>query len=361
MVEAHVFTITTGFLMSRVKKIFLWLFFLLIVLLVGAYFAANSMLNSVTQKAMQTLPKQARKVGMKIEDPTFQKAKITGLNAATWNTIDAQLSFPKNQSFDKKRVFNLHIDQLSVWLAAGDAATVAIKDLEINSSLPSATKQAEVEELNNSQQRIFFPYLECQLDWQLFDPKTSIEDNLPKIVELITNGDATMPMTGEGTIEFNLKNKPVILRLFVEEPGNQLKLDESDVKKIAGLFREKLTDAEIELVAANPLRTPELLRIKDDAESSARKAKVKDPTIPEDAYRHVLWSYLLTKKYGAEFAEQVTDAHEQGDTGNTPAERDMDYNNNSLGRQYAEQGLKRGQLLRKATKDPQVIREAETE
>ncbi|WP_238314615.1 DUF6973 domain-containing protein, partial [Methylobacterium crusticola] len=79
--------------------------------------------------------------------------------------------------------------------------------------------------------------------------------------------------------------------------------------------------------------------IKDYAETTAHNAHAKDRTIPEDAYRHVLWSYLLTKEFGPAFASRVTDAHEQGPTGNTPKERKQDYHNNAVGRRYAREGI----------------------
>jgi hypothetical protein len=77
--------------------------------------------------------------------------------------------------------------------------------------------------------------------------------------------------------------------------------------------------------------------------------------VPEDAYRHVLWSYLLTKKFGPEFAEIVTDAHETLPT-NTAAERRMDFHNNRIGRDYAQRGIRRERILWLVKNDVNVIR-----
>jgi hypothetical protein len=78
--------------------------------------------------------------------------------------------------------------------------------------------------------------------------------------------------------------------------------------------------------------------------------------VPEDAYRHVLWSYLLTKEFGGAFAVEVTNAHETGKTGNTREERLMDINNNEIGREYARRGEEEQELLKLTLTDPRVIR-----
>ncbi len=78
--------------------------------------------------------------------------------------------------------------------------------------------------------------------------------------------------------------------------------------------------------------------------------------MPEDAYRHVLWSFLLTRTYGPEFARRVTDAHEIGDTGNTEADHRMDYNNNDIGRRYAAEGVQEAELLGRVRTDGRVVR-----
>ena len=68
-------------------------------------------------------------------------------------------------------------------------------------------------------------------------------------------------------------------------------------------------------------------------------------------------SFLLTQRFGAEFAEQVTDAHEIGATDNTEADHRMDYNNNAVGRRYAEVGVREREILEKVQIDPAVIRQ----
>ena len=91
-----------------------------------------------------------------------------------------------------------------------------------------------------------------------------------------------------------------------------LVMSPDDVRRISKMLNEELTETEIRLVSTHPFLAPALFKIRNHARSQSEAAYAKDVTVPEDAYRHVLWSFLLTKEFGPEFAKQVTDAHEIG-------------------------------------------------
>ena len=63
-----------------------------------------------------------------------------------------------------------------------------------------------------------------------------------------------------------------------------------------------------------------------------------------------------TLEFGPEFAERVTDAHEEGRTGNTPAQRRMDYANNDVGRGLALEGFPEDAILEFVRTAPSVVR-----
>lgn len=82
-----------------------------------------------------------------------------------------------------------------------------------------------------------------------------------------------------------------------------------------------------------------------------------------DAVRHCYWNALMTREFGAETAQGFADRHESGPLETTPiktleqaaAERDMDYHNNELGRQWSTapdllqrciDGVNNGELVR---------------
>jgi hypothetical protein len=57
---------------------------------------------------------------------------------------------------------------------------------------------------------------------------------------------------------------------------------------------------------------------------------------PADAFRHAYWSAMLTKEFGADWAQRYTDAHEEI-PGNNPAREYMDRTNNALGIKIAQE------------------------
>jgi hypothetical protein len=149
------------------------------------------------------------------------------------------------------------------------------------------------------------------------------------------------------------------MQIIQEEKKYVLILNIQSLKNLSTAMEEVLTEPEIILFSRNPFKAPRLFRIRDDAEKTAEIAGKHDETVPEDAYRHVLWSYLLTKAFGPDFAREVTDAHECGLTDNTEAEHRMDYNNNRIGREYALSGYKREEILSRLRQDTAVILSAQ--
>ena len=131
---------------------------------------------------------------------------------------------------------------------------------------------------------------------------------------------------------------------------------ESFLEVIGPSAAEDLTEAEIEVLSSYPLRVARLLRIKNYSKKKAGRLAVQD-NFPQDAYRHVLWSWLITKEFGPEFAEMVTDAHEVGAKyADDEWATNMDYNNNTLGRKYFAMGIKENGLQAKVLSDPDVIK-----
>ncbi len=341
--------------MTRAKKLLSYSLLALVGLLLVAYFTANWLLDSYSREALPALAQRAERQGVMISDPRFARARIAGIRTARWTDLAGQLRFSHSEAFDPDQTFDVHVGQAELWLSGGGQVTLEARDITVDSTdasaeEPSAPTQSE---------QIRAERFRCQFELDLFHPLPSLAKTLPELVGLIQAGATQMPVETEGVLEFTLKDTRVKARIRVDqvEGGQALVIVPEDLRPVSKLFDEALTEAEIELIATYPLRVTKLLRIKDDAETTSEDAKQRDDQVPQDAYRHVLWSFLLTRQYGAQFAERVTDAHEQGDTGNTPAEREMDFHNNAIGRRWAEQDLRRQQILSRVLNDPDVIRE----
>lgn len=346
--------------MTRAKKILLGLFAFFCILLVALYLGGNYLLGSYSQQFLEALAKRGKNRGVAITEPQFRSAAITGFRSAKWQGLYAELRFPGSESFDEKKSFETRVGRIDGWLAGEDTVLLVARDVEIEITLP-ASPDDQQQNSSTSRERVTANRLQCDFPLQLTNPLPGLQGALVQITQLVREGSTTMPILASGMLEFELKKSPVQVGLKVEQSADKsdkeykLVLSAMDLRAISGKFEEPLTDAEVELLANNPLRAAQLLRIKDDAESTAAAAHTADETVPQDAYRHVLWSFLLTNKYGAQFAEEVTDSHEEGDTGNTAAEREMDYHNNEVGRNYADRKVRRPDILSELLTDSSVM------
>lgn len=345
--------------MTRTKKILSYSLFALLALLLVAYLTANWLLDSYSRKALPVLAQRANRQGVVISEPSFDRARIAGIRTARWTNLAGEVQFTQSEAFEPDKTFAVHVGQADLWLSGGGQATLEAHDITVDSLDDSADESGGSVDAQTQGEQIRAERFRCQFELDVFHPLPSLQQTLPELMRLIQSGATPMPVETEGVLEFTLKKAPVQVRIRVDqvEGGHALVIVPEDLRPVSERFDEALTEAEIELIATYPLRVAQLLRIKDDAETTAANAKKGDDQVPQDAYRHVLWSFLLTRQYGAPFAERVTDAHEQGDTGNTPAESEMDYHNNAIGRRWAEQNLRRNEILSRVLSDPDVIRE----
>ncbi|WP_211273057.1 DUF6973 domain-containing protein, partial [Streptomyces albus] len=101
--------------------------------------------------------------------------------------------------------------------------------------------------------------------------------------------------------------------------------------------------------------------IRDDAFATADGRFETDDRNDDhnDAFRHACWNALMTKKYGAEWTEKYTYAHE-AIPGNNPEREAMDLHNNEVGRRIAREHPDAGEeeladLVEKAVRDGEMV------
>lgn len=282
----------------------------------------------------------------------------------SWPRLTAQVTMTEENEFLSGDTITLQMDALQVTMdgilshtlmvsANAISATVQDKEPENKQSLSDG-----ITRLDDGSIR-----LTAQLDlWPPGEIKSKAKNVVHNLMGLLRTGSTTIPVTLSGITSFRVNKEVVTAKLSVQQNDTsyRLTMDQESLRIISWIMTEKLTDPEIELLSLNPIKAPRLLHIRNDAQESARLAHEAHTVIPEDAYRHVLWSYLLTQAYGEHFATAVTDAHEQGKTDNSPAEHQMDYINNAVGRTYAAQHYTRDELIDRLLSDPAVIREAGT-
>ena len=88
-----------------------------------------------------------------------------------------------------------------------------------------------------------------------------------------------MQVVTRGTLSFAIRGEPMDVGFSIVplDGASSFRLDDEPLRRVSSQFAEKLTEAEIEIVAMYPMRAPRLLRIKDRGRarvaSSAQKGR----------------------------------------------------------------------------------------
>lgn len=338
--------------------------FLLGALVALGYFAGSAALERASRSALPKLSTVLASHDIVATEIDFDDAGVASFNSIAWNNVSATIRLPEDSA------------------AAGQAVRVRVAEVELSlvdfslrrfrldmRGLSSSTDTTLSEGFDWASPRfkeaaqhgqLVASHIRAGLELELRKPGPGIRKAVEELSRGIREGRMELPIEIDAGVSTSLEGEQLWARLrVVKQDGfSTIQVDAEDLRRQASQFSRPLTEGEITLVAANPLRAPSILFIKKYAEKEAQQAHAGDLTMPEDAYRHVLWSFLLTKRFGADFAEQVTDAHEVGSTTNTEADHRMDYNNNAVGRRYAAAGVNESEILSRVRTDRGVIREA---
>lgn len=193
----------------------------------------------------------------------------------------------------------------------------------------------------------------------VLDPEQAIRNTLGRLETLFDENEVQADFNFSGYVDVNVgmgKSKDALL--YTERLDNgkrRLRFKRDDLQKLAEAGNVRVSDEMLEILSEYPLRAPVMMVISSEAKHSAEQKKKSTPGFPDDAFRHVTWSYKLTSAFGPEFAKKVTDSHETLD-GNTENERLMDFHNNAVARQLFSEGVKPSMLESIILNDERVIR-----
>lgn len=342
------------------KKFFITLIVTVSVLALLVNFVGNIFLEESSRKALNYVDYYASDYGLKVKGLDFREASISSVNSVGWKGIFGAFEFKEygipNRLSISSLDLNFHSTSLAQIVARGVQVTPE-KTQNQNSSLSESIRGGKYLIRNF---RMTFPM-------DVLNPEEGLQTLAremrqimldEKNTELRLDGERASNISLDGEAEFFTSGKYFKVRMTTKKVGRKTKivLHKEDVRRLSPLFEKNLTDAEIGVIADYPLRAPFLLFAKEYAEAESKIALSTNPSSPEDAHRHVLWSYTLTKKFGADFAKLVTDAHEQGDTGNSDAERKRDLHNNAVGRDFAQRGIDEAKIYGLVLRSPKVRR-----
>lgn len=336
---------------------------LCILALAAVYGGGSYAVNSLSHKYLPRVSSSLSTHGIDLGEVVFRKAHFSGPRTLSWYEVHTTALVEAPAPIRKKRVFDISVDRASVSpvdLTLHEAiielhgATIAPHGAEGESSVVGeATRSGAIlnEQFSIEHAQLIVPIAASDLR-----PAFTTAQNTVR--QLLQNGSTTSDFDLLGSVRLKTAKGDRTVRVSTREgtEGRSIELNAEDLAQLSPLFEEPLTPAEIQIVAHHPLQAPLLMAVRHRAESTAKEAQAKDPSVPYDAYRYVLWSYLLSKEFGEQFAESVTNAHEDV-TGQPAEERNMDLKNAAAGRAFAKRGAAESDILRLVRSDPQVVRD----
>ena len=333
--------------------------FFLLGLIVGAvYIGGDVLISKVSWKVLAIIGQQAESYGIEVRQPGFRGARVCGPTAVCWDGIQTKFRFHN----DKKagREYKLNAESVLMRFLNFSCALLEIRNMEVDLGTKSADEPNPITgSILKGLSKFTADYFSLIIPFNIFNPAKGFKEVMDDLEAFIKTGKSWKVSDFAGSVEVMLGGSPFKIRAgIIKTVGVSLVLNQQDLKNMSNIFDDGLTDAEVNIIAKNPMDAAKLLRIKEYAETTASQARRRDNTVPVDAYRHVLWSYLLAKEFGERFAMMVTNAHEEDPAANTAAERLQDYRNNLMGFQYARQGVAESKLLDLVQTDPLVIRTA---
>jgi len=350
------------------KKLLIALLLLAALLAAVVYIGGGWLLGAGTRAALPRVVDIAERSGLHVAHCEFAAASISPLANLRWNNWDIEIArASRTVATVPSATAALRLRIGSIRLALTDWAPLTA-DLNVEGGaietpfipatpgdLPFAS-----DEFGVTIERIDDGFLSLSGLSIGTDPRPALAALAADLQQLAREGRTPRNLRLGTRLHFQLDGRPLSVRLETErrDGATWLQFNASDIAELARRYPRPLTAAEQRILCRHPHRTLLLLRIKEYAERLSQRLARTDRAYGEDFTRHVIWSYWLARTFGADFAQQVTDAHEAGATDNTEAEHRQDFANNLVGRTYALSKKSEGQVLKLIKTDPLIVRVA---
>jgi hypothetical protein len=320
---------------------------LALLILLGGNFLLNHYSDALVAKYLPRLEQK----GIQITGMKYGTISIHGLRSVAIHDVDMDFKINKKLFLDKDFSASFKADAVIVRLASlGETAmSLSFRDFDI--------VVHDEEALENRFGKFEKARFASTMPIKITAPRASAKHMIAEMKRLFNENATEIPFRFEGDVVLSMEEKQARIHIYdVRRDGiTSLRFSTEDVMEAARMLDTELVQAEAELIAHHPNRVPQMIKITRQAKGYAAGLHQQNENIPEDALRHVYWSYLLTKAFGPDFAKAITDARET-EPGNTPAERQMDYTNNAAGQKYALAGVKEKDIVDKVLHAPEVTR-----
>ena len=321
----------------------LFIVFALITIMTLLFFS-NSLLENSLREIFKNITLSLAQKDIYLAKPDFSSAQFTSVNSFAITKFKTGIEPLETGKFSGSR-----------WLAEAERIEVEIHWSFIKIRMKSF--YLDVQGKGEFKGR----FAEADLPFVFWRPdayKSYTNKIFMEIKNIMISGSSPMPYEVSGQLKAQVSKDFIQIDIFTERTGGQtyLVMDKKDVLRISHDVADELTFAEIYFISHHPVQAPLLFEIKNYAKTTAHNAHLVNPLVPEGSYRHILWNYLLTRQFGAEFAKKVTDAHEIGDReGESDAIHRVDFHNNAIGIRYALEGISEAEVLPRVLSDRNVI------
>ncbi len=333
-------------------KILIKSILILCLLVFTGYFVVNYALERYTPALVKNVKNRLAEKGIEVRKFEYEKIALSSYNTVALKKVD--LAFQLNRKIYGKESFNAQFraGAVAVRLAnlSNPSLFIRLEDFSILIAPDDKSVKKVFAELKNAQLRTKTPLY-------LHTPFESAKSIMTDITNLFKDDFTSIDIEFEAKAMLGVDDKKLEAGLYTERENDTtyLRFDKNDIGRISEALDLELVDAEIAVVSRHPSKVPAMIKITSEARRLSKLEKSRNPSFPEDAFRHLYWSYHLTRELGPELAREITDAHETA-PGNTKDERLMDYHNNEVARRLAAQKLSDAQLKQIVLHSSKVIR-----
>ncbi len=293
------------------------------------------MLKKVAKKLITQLEPRLEQQGVIIDNFNYKNLLLNSYNSCAM--VDIVLDFHLNRKMYDKATFKAQFKARSITFRFADfkdpSFFFTFKDFELRVEPDDDAEKKPFGKLDNG-------YLKTRIPLHIQYPEESAKEIFAELKTLFRTNKSVMDLEIKADVHLSIDDKEVKVGFFTERINQQtfLKFNANEILKAALQFELYVSEQEAKIMANHPSKVPALIKITRDARRFSSNEKTKDENFPEDAYKHIYWSYHLSRAFGADLAKEITDAHETIPN-NTKNERLMDFHNNEQGRKLAKEIL----------------------
>lgn len=334
-------------------RILKWFSFTIVVIVIVAYFVGGYIARYLIKYGLEYIEPELNSYGIVLKHFNYGDVQLRSLKSFSIKSVNVEFDLEKE--FYGKKSFSAEFHSGSIIIKLSK-----FRDPTIKFSLHDFDLYIQPNEENPNRPFGKFEnaFWEGEAPLRLYNVKESGEIILKKLRTLFNENSIPDDIEFSGDAFLNLDGQNIRVRMFTERKNGRtfLFFNKDDLLAAADNFEDfDLSEQEAQLLSKYPARTLHILKITRDAKRISEKEKSRQNDFPDDAFKHLYWSYHLTRTFGPEFSKEITDAHETLPN-NTPQQRKMDFHNNEVGRKLASKTLSIEELRDYVLNSKDVIR-----